>query len=192
MPLPAIVRHRHLRLLMAAIVPAVLTGGCTLDSATGPDPVTSAQATGELPSVPSGSLFDSDSDGPHYNLNVLLTAASGHRGFGLLFFRQPIDEELIVYLDTWVFFLAPNSRYQLQRATDSVIDGNCTGTNWLTLGELQVPKVIETNRFGTGHALLTRALSVAGPTFDIAFRVINAETAAVVLVSGCHEFTVRM
>ena len=125
---------------------------------------------------------------PHFNLEVVLRG----EGFGLVKFRQPNDADKIVYLDTWVRDLAPNKSYQLQRATDTTVDDNCTGTAWLTLGRGTVQQAITTDSKGTGRAQLFRNLGALalGTTFDIKFHVIDATTSAVVLESACYQFTV--
>ena len=127
---------------------------------------------------------------PHFNLEVILRG----EGFGHVRFRQPNDDEQIVYLDTWVRDLAPNTSYSLQRAVDTTIDGDCTSTAWLTLGNGTSPQSIVTDEKGTGRADLFRSLAAfpPGSRFDIHFRVINASTGAVVLESGCYEFTVSL
>ena len=53
-----------------------------------------------------------------------------------------------------------------------IIDGNCTGTAWLTLGKGSVPQSILTNAHGNGHEDLWRDLSAAatGSVFDIHFQ----------------------
>jgi hypothetical protein len=114
------------------------------------------------------------------------------QGVGVLFFRQPEDTEKVVFLDVFVLNLEPNHSYSLQRATDETVDGDCKGTNWLTLGRDLEPQAIETNAFGFGVAHLSRSLALVptGKRFDIHFRVIDAATSAVVLVSGCHQYTV--
>jgi hypothetical protein len=131
---------------------------------------------------------------PHFNLQAILRpAASGpDDGFGLVKFRQPNDADKIVYLDVSVRNLAPNHSYYLQRATDTSVDGICTGANWLTLGRGLTPVAITTDDRGTGRARLFRNLAAipAGMQFDIHFRVIDAATTAVVLESGCYQFTV--
>jgi hypothetical protein len=126
---------------------------------------------------------------PPFNLQVVLRG----EGFGLVKFRQPNDDKSIVYLDTWVRDLAPNTSYQLQRAVDTTIDGNCTSTSWLTLGKGLVPQDIVTDAKGTGRAELFRDLGAfpPGSRFDIHFRVIKATMGAVVLKSTCYAFTVR-
>ncbi|MDP9304684.1 MAG: hypothetical protein M3O92_09280 [Actinomycetota bacterium] len=125
---------------------------------------------------------------PHFNLEVVLRGD----GFGLVKFRQPNDADKIVYLDTWVRDLAPNKSYRLERATDTTVDDNCTGTAWLTLGKGTVAQAITTDDKGTGRAQLFRNLSTLalGATFDIQFRVIDATTSAVVLKSSCYQYTV--
>ena len=127
---------------------------------------------------------------PHFNLEVILRGD----GFGLVKFRQPNDEEAIVYLDTWVRDLAPNTSYQLQRAVDTTIDGNCTSTSWLTLGKGTVAQAIVTDDAGTGREELFRSVAAfpPGSRFDIHFRVIDATTGAVVLESNCYEFTISL
>ena len=127
---------------------------------------------------------------PNFNLEVILRG----QGFGHVKFRQPNDAENVVHLDVWVRDLAPNTSYLLQRAVDATIDDNCTSSAWLTLGKGAVPQSIDTDNSGTGTADLFRNLgaTAAGTTFDIHFRVIDAITSAVVLESGCYQFTVSL
>jgi hypothetical protein len=131
---------------------------------------------------------------PNFNLEVVLRPASGgpENGFGVVRFRQPNDAQKIVYLDTWVRDLAPNSAYQLQRAADTNVNDDCTGTNWLTLGLGAAPKSVMTDGRGTGRELLWRDLSAIplGTQFDIHFQVIDAVSHRVVLESGCYQYTV--
>jgi hypothetical protein len=125
---------------------------------------------------------------PHFNDEIILRGD----GFGLVKFRQPNDADRIVYLDTWVRNLAPNTAYQLQRAVDTVVDDDCTSSSWLTLGKGTTPQTIVTDSRGTGREDLFRNLGAFAPgaTFDIHFRVIDAVTSAVVLTSDCYQFTV--
>jgi hypothetical protein len=143
-----------------------------------------ARAEAIVPQVP----------GSERDFAVLLLPVAGRPtdGFGLLRFRQPQDALKIVFLDVWVLNLAPNHAYDLQRATDTAVDGNCTGTNWLTLGQGLAPKAITTGRTGFGKAHLFRDLAAlpAGARFDIRFRVVDSATSALVLASGCYRFTV--
>ena len=131
---------------------------------------------------------------PHFNIQAILRPVAGGPadGLALVKFRQPNDAEKIVYLDVSVRNLAPNHSYYLQRATDTSVDDDCTGTNWLTLGRGLTPVAITTDDRGTGRAQLFRSLAAfpAGMQFDIHFRVIDAATTAVVLESGCYQFTV--
>ena len=128
------------------------------------------------------------------NLQVILRPVGGapDSGFGLVKFRQPKDADKIVYLDVWVRDLAPNHNYYLQRATDTNVNDECTGTNWLTLGDGLVAHAIMTDESGTGRADLFRNLATIplGTQFDIHFRVIDAVTSAVVLESTCYQYTV--
>jgi hypothetical protein len=131
---------------------------------------------------------------PHFNLQAILRPAAGgpEDGFGRVKFRQPNDSDKIVYLGVSVRNLAANHSYYLQRATDTNVDDDCTGTNWLTLGRGLTLVAITTDDRGTGRAQLFRDLAAvpAGMQFDIQFRVIDAATTAVVLESGCYQFTV--
>jgi hypothetical protein len=131
---------------------------------------------------------------PNFNLEVVLRPVAGapDGGFGLVKFRQPKDADKIVYLDVWVRDLAANRSYNLQRATDTNVNDECTGANWLTLGQGTVPQAITTDAMGTGRADLFRNLSTIplGTPFDIQFRVIDAVTSAVVLESACYQYTV--
>lgn len=132
---------------------------------------------------------------PNFNLEVILRPPSdGGSGFGHVKFRQPNDADKIVYLDTWVRDLAPNHSYLLQRAVDTVLDGNCTSTAWLTLGKGLVPQAITTDDRGIGREALFRDLAAVptGSQFDIHFRVIDAVTSAPVLQSDCYRFTVSL
>jgi len=106
-------------------------------------------------------------------------------------FRQPNDADRIVNLDVWVRDLLPNGHYRLQRATDTNVNDDCTGTNWLTLGQGSVPQDIATDARGTGRADLFRNLgtTAVGSVFDIHFRVIDA-AGTPVLNSDCYQFTV--
>jgi hypothetical protein len=128
---------------------------------------------------------------PHFNLEAVLrpTATGPDTGFGLIKFRQPNDTNTVVYLNVWVRDLLPNRTYYVQRAVDTAVNGDCTGSNWTmpTLG------TITTDDGGTGRAALSRPLpaSLLGVEFDIHFRI--AESAAAtsgVLESACYQFTV--
>jgi hypothetical protein len=136
-----------------------------------------------------------DPAGAGFNLQIHLRPADGgpDKGFGVVKFRQPQDEDKIVYLDVRLRHLAPDHGYYLQRATDTTVDGECTGTNWLTLGQGPDPQVIATDDRGKGNAELFRDLAAVptGMEFDIHFRVIDAIDGAVVLESACHQFAVR-
>jgi len=125
---------------------------------------------------------------PNFNLEVVLRGD----GFGLVKFRQPNDDARIVYLDTWVRGLTPNTAYRLQRAVDTNLDGLCSGTSWLTLGKGLVAQTITTDDRGTGREELFRDLAslAVGSTFDIQFRLIDATTSTVVLTSDCYQYTV--
>jgi len=129
---------------------------------------------------------------PPFNNEIILRDVTGVGGFGHVKFRQPNDADRIVYLDTWVRDLQPNTTYQLQRATDTAINDDCTGTNWLTLGRGTIPQAITTDGRGTGRAELFRNLgtTAVGSTFDIHFRVIETVGGAVVLESACYQFVV--
>ncbi len=125
---------------------------------------------------------------PRFNLQIILRG----EGFGLVRFRQPNDDARIVHLDTWVRDLAPNTSYLLQRAADANVDDNCTSTAWLTLGKGSQPQSITTDATGTGREELFRDLGAiaVGSEFDIHFRVIEEGSGAVVLTSGCYQFTI--
>jgi len=127
---------------------------------------------------------------PNFNLEVILRG----NGFGLVKFRQPDDDAAIVYLDTWVRGLAPNTEYLLQRAVDPVVDDNCTSSAWLTLGRGLEPQSITTDASGTGRQELFRNLAAfpPGTEFDIHFQVVDATTQAVVLESECYQFRISL
>ena len=127
-------------------------------------------------------------ESPPFNLQVVLRGD----GFGLVRFRQPNDEELVIHLDTWVRGLEPNTSYVLERAAEPNPDGVCTSTAWLTLGKGLVPQAITTDARGTGRESLFRSVAAfgVGASFDIQFRVVNVATGAVVLTSDCYQYTI--
>jgi hypothetical protein len=148
---------------------------------------------------------------PNYNLDVILRGLNTRgdqeddqgenrsdgreerHSLGHLKFRQDKDTPKIITLDVWVRGLEPNHSYQLQRAVDTNLDGNCTSTAWLTLGKGLTSQSILTDNKGMGQEDLWRDVSSAasGTTFDIHFQVIDEVTSAVVLTSDCYQFTVR-
>jgi len=127
-------------------------------------------------------------EAPNFNLQIVLRG----EGFGLVRFRQPNDDVLVVHLDTWVRDLAPNTSYLLQRAVDGNVDDVCTSENWLTLGKGTQAQSITTDSTGEGREELFRSVAAfpVGSEFDIHFRVIDATTGAVVLTSQCYQFTI--
>lgn len=130
---------------------------------------------------------------PTFNLEVILRG-EGDR-FGHIKFRQDVDPSKIIVLNTSVRGLEPNHQYLLQRAVDAanVVDGNCTSTSWLTLGNGLTPQSILTDDNGKGSEELWRDISMiaSGTAFDIHFRVVDAATLAVVLTSNCYQYVVR-
>jgi hypothetical protein len=169
-----------------ALLPALalLIGACSTD---GSGPTSPASSSSSSPAFAAGPWGP---ETPNFNLEVILRGD----GFGLVKFRQPNDDAAIVYLDTWVRGLAPNSEYLLQRAVDPVVDDDCTSTAWLTLGRGVEPQSITTDAMGTGRQQLFRNLAAfpPGTEFDIHFRVVNALTLAVVLQSECYQFRISL
>jgi hypothetical protein len=132
------------------------------------------------------------SEAPHYNLNIYLKGAKA-TSCGYIEFRQQTDNAQFIHLDTWVHNLEPNTNYMLQRAVDTIIDGNCASTEWLTLGKGLTAQSILTDENGDGYAELYRSVSTvaAGSTFDIHFQILKVDDPSVVLTSDCYEYTVR-
>lgn len=126
-----------------------------------------------------------------FNLDVTLSGSGSMKGS--ITFRQDPDTTRIITLDTKIEQLQPNHEYLLQRAVDTQIDGNCTGTMWLTLGKGLTPRSIFTNPYGKGSEELWRDISslTSGAVYDIHFQVVDAVNMAVVLTSGCYQYTVR-
>ena len=134
----------------------------------------------------------SDAVNPNFNLEVILRPVGSGDGFGHVKFRQANDDITRVDLGVWVRDLAPNTHYMLQRAVDTAVDDNCTGSSWLTLGEGTVPQDIITDDRGTANQDLFRVLpsTSIGTPFDIQFRVVTM-AGAPVLVSDCYQYYVR-
>jgi hypothetical protein len=151
-----------------------------------------AALTGALSAAAQANPGDGDPDGARANLVIHLGSAADD-GFGRVIFSQPKDEDKIVYLKVRLHGLAPGHGYYLQRATDTTVDGDCTGTNWLTLGQGPEPQELVTDEKGKADAELFRDLAAVptGTEFDIRFRVIDEVGGAVVLESGCDQFVVR-
>jgi hypothetical protein len=167
------------------IVFAIVLSACADTGVAPTAPGTSSSGTG---SAVAQSARPWGPETPHFNLEVILRG----EGFGLVKFRQPNDDALIVHLDTWVRDLAPNTSYLLQRAVDVNVDDNCTSTAWLTLGKGLQPQSITTDAKGTGREELFRSVAAfpVGSEFDIHFRVISEGSSAVVLTSECYQFTI--
>src|SRR5436853_4779856 len=173
----------------------LLLVSCATDA---PDPIAAtlvpsagarAEDAGDAPDADDTDDTDDANHVARVNLDVTLRG-DGH-GHGHIKFRQPPDAFFIVFLDTRVRGLEPNTDYQLQRAVDTVVDDNCTSQTWLTLGQLTAPLLLHTDARGKGQAQFSRQLtSPAGTEFDIHFQVIDAVTKAVVLHSGCYQFKV--
>lgn len=162
----------------SAFILSVLAGCATQDATTAP-------AAGQ-PSLQSAPSWGPET--PPFNDEIILRGD----GFGHVKFRQPNDGDRVVYLDTWVRDLAPNTAYLLQRAVDTNVNDDCTGTAWLTLGKGAAAQALVTDDRGTAREELFRNLGAfqPGAKFDIHFRVIDATTSAVVLTSTCYQFTV--
>ena len=139
-----------------------------------------------------GHFSDCNSEGPHYDLNVRLWGAH-HKEAGFIAFRQLPTETQFIHLYTFVKGLEPNTSYQLQRAVDTTLDGDCTSSSWLTLGKGLTPQSILTNKAGFGYEELNRSVASipVGSTFDIHFQIIKESTGEVVLASECYEYTIR-
>ena len=180
--------HRALSPTLLVFVIAALGATACATDATAPRPAVSSHAALNA----AGAHWGPES--PPFNIEAVLRAPPGQDGFGLVKFRQPNDADRIVYLDVWVRDLAPNASYLLQRATDATVDDDCTGTNWLSLGQGTSPQAINTDDRGTGRAALFRNLGAfpVGSTFDIHFRVVDALTGAVALTSECYQFTITL
>jgi hypothetical protein len=168
---------------------AIAFAACS--DSTSPTPATDPNAapSADRAADPASEILGGGHHGKGFDLNIVLRGD----GWGFLDFRQPDDGVKIVDLDIWVFHLAPNASYLLQRAVDPVVDDNCTSSDWLTLGKGLTPQTITTNRRGIGRQHLFRDLTAvaSGTPFDIHFRVIDAATSAVVLTSRCYQFTVN-
>jgi len=167
---------------------SVLATAC---SGRGVSPTAPTVESDGAPAIAAGGLGQSPAaEQPPFNLEAVLRGD----GFGLVRFRQEQDAtHNIVTLDVWVRDLLANTSYSLQRATDTTLDGVCSGTNWLTLGEGPTAHPIVTDDSGTARAALWRDLSAVAPgtTFDIYFRLIENGTNDVALQSDCYRFVVR-
>jgi hypothetical protein len=185
--------HR-VNITLPALLAALAAMGCH-DSPTAPSelsaPAIAAADRAEPPEKADEADEAEEANKPNFNLNVVLRG----EGSGRIKFRQPKSDGAthMVNLGVKVRHLQPNTSYILQRAVDTILDGNCTSTAWLTLGKGSAPQAITTDARGKGHERLFRVFpaSLVGSTFDIHFRVIRQDNSAVVLTSECYQFTVR-
>src|SRR5205809_6494676 len=127
------------RTCAALTILAALLAACSVDRAAPTSPVA---AVGGATATPPISASSWGPETPPFNNEIILRDVTGNGGFGHVKFRQPNDADRIVNLDTWVRDLQPDATYRLQRATDTAINDDCTGTNWLTLGRGAAPQVI--------------------------------------------------
>jgi len=152
----------------------------------GADPASSAAT--QQDKSPAAAIGESS-----YNLEVVLQGDGNQSGH--IHFRQDRDAAKIITLSTKLHNLLPNHEYQLQRAVDpiNVVDGNCSSSNWLTLGLGLTPQSILTNDKGDGEQELWRDVTAvaSGAMFDIHFQIIDATSKSVVLTSNCYQYTVR-
>ncbi len=167
---------------IAALTLAAALGGCS-----------KADVSTQPPANEETALSISDRNPPStppYDINVLLFATN--RVEGLILFRQPDDGATTIFLETYLGRLKPNHDYYLERAAQTLGLG-CVDGGWLRLGLGTVVTPIHTNYRGFGAATLYRTLpaTLIGVSFDIHFRVLDAETGAVVLESKCKQYTVR-
>ncbi|MEO5602153.1 MAG: hypothetical protein ABIR06_14635 [Cyclobacteriaceae bacterium] len=185
--------NRHFVGALLTIILASLAWSCSDDSEVSPARPKPTEPTGEETYRESGNArLSFGKDSINYNLNVFLRGDT-RKKFGFVAFRQFENETQLIHLYTWVNGLEPNTSYVLQRAVDTTLDGNCTSTSWLTLGEGLTPKSIVTNKWGSGYAELFRSVAAipVGSTFDIHFQIVKASTSQVALTSDCYEYTVH-
>jgi len=179
--------------VVVVIIVTLFVAGCSqmgqTISPTAPTSVSTATSSSGSNGTATVGL-QSDGSQPPFNLEAILRGD----GFGLVKFRQKKDAiQNIIDLDVRVRDLLPDKNYSLQRAVDTTLDGICTGTNWLTLGQGLTPQPIITDDSGSGRESLWRDLSSLAPgtAFDIHFRVIQDGTTNVPLHSDCYRFVVR-
>lgn len=178
--------------VVVVIIVTLFVAGCQMGQTISPTAPTSVSTlTSSLGSNGTATVrLQSDGSQPPFNLEAILRGD----GFGLVKFRQKKDAiQNIIDLDVRVRDLRPDKNYSLQRAVDTTLDGICTGTNWLTLGQGLTPQPIITDDSGSGRESLWRDLSSLAPgtAFDIHFRVIQDGTTNVPLHSDCYRFVVR-
>jgi len=177
--------------LTAIVLATCVSAACSESGAAAPSATPAAGAAGASEVALSAASWGPET--PPFNLEaVLRPVGETVSGFGLVRFRQPNDTARIVNLDVWVRDLLPDSSYSLQRAVDTTVDGQCTSTGWLTLGQGLQPYPIATDATGTGRASLFRDLAAAalGSRFDIHFQIVPTGSTTPVLMSGCYEFVV--
>jgi len=183
-------RAPSIGIAMIALATCVFAA-CSKSGPAAPSATPAAAAAGASEVAPLAASWGPEK--PPFNLEaVLRPVGEAATGFGLVKFRQPDDASKIVNLDVWVRDLLPNTSYSLQRAVDTPVDGECTSTAWLTLGQGLQAYPITTDAAGTGRASLFRDLAAValGSRFDIHFQIVPTGTTTPVLQSECYEFAV--
>src|SRR2546428_697540 len=88
---------------------SLLLAACSPDRATS-IPLNATTAGGGPTSQLTASSWGPET--PPFNDEIILRDVGDGNGFGHVKFRQPNDGDRIVYLDTWVRDLKPNTTYQ--------------------------------------------------------------------------------
>jgi hypothetical protein len=147
----------------------------------------SAAGVARIPADAAGLDQKADSSA-RVNFDVVLRGS----GSGVVRFRQPRDEELVIQLGVDLRGLEPRTSYVLQRAVDTIVDRNCTSAEWLTLGKGMSSYTIVTDSRGEARADLFRSVAALpeGAAYDIRFRVVKVQSQEVVLASDCLQYTI--
>lgn len=181
MKTPRLINYHNSNVLLKMLVIGLLAWSCEDDVKVEP-----------LTECSSGNVQKPFSDEPSFNLNIFFSGSKPSM-CGFVEFRQQTDNAQFIHLDTWVHGLEPSTNYLLQRAVDTTLDGDCSSTDWLTLGKGMTPQSITTDGSGDAYVELYRSVAAiaVGTTFDIHFQIIKESDSSVILTSDCYEYTVR-
>lgn len=182
METPRLVNYHNSGVLLKVLLIGLLAWSCEDDEKV--EPLTECTY--------SDSQTPFNEEGPQFNLNIFLTGSKATM-CGFVEFRQQTDNGQFIHLDTWVHGLEPSTNFLLQRAVDTNLDGNCSSTDWLTLGKGLTQQSITTDENGDAYVELYRSVSAiaVGTSFDIRFQIIKESDSSVVLASDCYRYTVR-
>ena len=123
---------------------------------------------------------------PPFNYEILLYGADDTRG--VIRFAQKPGTNTIT-LNVYAHDLPADHHYTLQYAVEPVLNGDCSGSNWMNAGNGNADFDMESDRTGAIIEELRMNASdlLHGASFDVKFQL-RDHTSEVVLTSDCFPY----